>query len=113
RQSLKQLLTEVKPNIRSSIVSVAVTSTSGTVIPLDENHQPLHPAIMYSDKRSEQEAKECRRAALAADQQGYMGFNSSSGLPKMVWFTRHFPQKAQQIADWAHAADYITGKLCG
>src|SRR5699024_6398258 len=32
--------------------SLAVTSTSGTVIPLDASFQPLHGAIMYSDQRS-------------------------------------------------------------
>lgn len=113
KKSLKQLMSEMKADVRSSVKAIAVTSTSGTVIPLDENHKPLHPAIMYSDKRSVDEATECREVALDAEQQGYTGFNSSSGLPKMVWFLRHFPEKANKIDSWSHAADYITGKLSG
>jgi sugar (pentulose or hexulose) kinase len=113
RQSLKELLSDVKADVRKSVKAIAVTSTSGTVIPLDSNHKPLHPALMYSDKRSATEAAQCRQAALDTGRQGYTGFNSSSGLPKMVWFVRHFPDKASKISSWAHAADYITGRLSG
>jgi sugar (pentulose or hexulose) kinase len=113
RVSLKKLMSNRQPDIRSSIKAIAVTSTSGTVIPLDKEHKPLHPAIMYSDERSEKEAIQCRQTAINAGQKGYTGFNSSSGLPKMVWFIHHFPDKARKIDKWSHAADYITGKLSG
>lgn len=93
--------------------AIAVTSTSGTVIPLDKDHRPLHHAIMYSDNRSAEEGKWCKEMALTYHPDGYTGFNSSSGLSKMVWFARHYPDKAQQIAQWIHASDYITGKLSG
>lgn len=94
------------------IIAVAVTSTSGTVIPLDAQREPLHPAIMYSDPRSSKEAALCRELALQAGS-SYTGFNNSSGLSKMVWFAHTFPEKVQKICYWVHAADYITGKLSG
>ena len=96
-----------------SIRAVAVTSTSGTVIPLDVNYRPLHDAIMYSDKRSDKEAEKCKAAALKYHPNGYTNFNTSSGLSKMVWFVEHFPDKAKKVARWIHAADYITGRLSG
>src|SRR5690606_26671453 len=34
------------------IAGVSVTSTSGTVVPLDAAWQPLAPALMYSDRRA-------------------------------------------------------------
>lgn len=112
--SLTDLLSAAKQTISvTAIKAVAVTSTSGTVIPMGLGDQPLHSAIMYSDKRSAKEAELCREVALEAGQEGYIGFNSSSGLPKMVWFVRRFPEKAEKIVRWAHAADYITGKLSG
>jgi len=95
------------------IKAIAVTSTSGTVIPLDSAHKPLYDAIMYSDPRSAAEAVLCKEAALRWYPGGYSGFNASSGLSKMVWFVRHFPEKAQRLSRWVHAADYITGKLSG
>ena len=48
-QSLKQLLKETSAEIKETITAIAVTSTSGTVIPLDSDNKPLHKAIMYSD----------------------------------------------------------------
>ncbi len=95
------------------ILAVSVTSTSGTVIPLDADNIPLHHAIMYSDKRSAREGELCRQLALEHNGDGYTGFNSSSGLSKMVWFVNQYPGKAAQIHKWIHATDYIIGMLCG
>jgi sugar (pentulose or hexulose) kinase len=102
--------TETDTNL---IQAVSVTSTSGTVIPLNQNDEPLHDAIMYSDPRSAEEGRLCRETAEKFHPQGYTGFNASSGLSKMVWFANHFPEKTAQIKTWVHATDFIIGKLCG
>ncbi|MDN4593875.1 FGGY-family carbohydrate kinase [Polycladomyces subterraneus] len=96
-----------------AIQALSVTSTSGTMIPLDSNNQPLHGAIMYSDKRSSTEAEVCREAASQDNGEGYKDFNSSSGLPKILWFINNYPEKYEKIDRWAHATDFITGKLSG
>ncbi|RDC56387.1 carbohydrate kinase [Pedobacter chinensis] len=108
--SLKKLLAENTID-KNKILAISVTSTSGTVIPLDGNNQPLHNAIMYSDKRSAPQGEICTAAALKFHNKGYTTFNSSSGLAKMLWFIQNYPEKAEKIAKWVHAADYITGKL--
>ena len=95
------------------VLAIGVTSTSGTVIPLDVNNEPLHNAIMYSDKRSSGQGAKCTAVALKQQQTGMTNFNSSSGLAKMVWFVETYPEKAKRITKWIHAADYITGKLSG
>ena len=99
----------------ATVQALAVTSTSGTVIPLDHADEPLHPALMYSDRRAHTAAPDCEQAALAyfGDRFAYTHFNASSGLSKMVWFVRQFPDQAARIKTWAHAADYVTGKLSG
>jgi len=94
-------------------VAIAVTSTSGTVIPLDKDDKPLHPALMYSDKRSAAVAGECKALAERYSSASYTAFNYSSALPKLVWFVRSFPEKAVLIRKWVHATDYIVGKLSG
>nr|WP_220185871.1 FGGY-family carbohydrate kinase [Paenactinomyces guangxiensis] len=96
-----------------TIVAMSVTSTSGTMIPLDSNNQPLHNAIMYSDKRSGAEAEICRNAVSRDDGEGYKDFNTSSGLPKILWFMNRYPEKEEKIRRWAHAADFILAKLSG
>ncbi|RYD78765.1 MULTISPECIES: FGGY-family carbohydrate kinase [Pedobacter] len=110
RTSLQKLLAQVKVD-KLKILAISVTSTSGTVIPLDVNNEPLHDAIMYSDKRSALQGEICTAAALKFHNKGFTSFNSSSGLAKMLWFIQNYPEKANQIAKWVHAADYITGKL--
>jgi sugar (pentulose or hexulose) kinase len=110
---IKRVMQNLETPVKKNIIAVAVSSTSGTVIPLDKNYQPLSNAIMYSDNRSAKQAEHCASAAHAAKQQGFTGFNSSCGLPKILWYTEHFPDKAAAIQLWIHAADYITGKLSG
>lgn len=95
------------------LVALSVTSTSGTVIPLDADHRPLHAALMYSDDRAEAEAEECRRVSRAAASGPAVPFGTSYGLPKMLWYVRSFPPEAARIASWCHAADYILGRLSG
>ena len=97
----------------SKLKAIAATSTSGTVIPLDKNNEPLHDAIMYSDPRSAKEAVYCKEAAIAAGIKGYTAFNSSSGLPKMCWYVNNYPDKVDLVNKFIHATDFITGQLSG
>lgn len=113
-ECLRELIAALPDHFdRQSIKAVSVTSTSGTVIPLDAGNNPIHKALMYSDTRAEEEGKLCRQTAITHNPEGYTAFNSSSGLSKMVWYTRHFPEKTADIHTWVHAADFITGKLSG
>jgi len=111
---LKSLLNEVKADVDlNEIIAIAATSTSGTVIPLDADNQPLHNAIMYSDKRSAVQGQRCTAIAEKYHGKGFTAFNASSGLAKMIWFGETYPEKAALITRWIHAADYITAKLSG
>jgi sugar (pentulose or hexulose) kinase len=113
-RSLQQLLQDAaKLSDLQHIRAIAVTSTSGTIIPIDQHYEPLHPAIMYSDGRQAEEGKICKETALAHHPDGYTAFNSSSGLPKMLWFIRHYPEKVTRLYKFIHAADFVTGRLCG
>jgi sugar (pentulose or hexulose) kinase len=114
KECLLELSTSVADqNISANIIAMGVSSTSGTVIPLDQFHQPLHNAIMYSDKRSAPQGEKCTAIAIKNKIEGFTGFNSSSGLAKMVWFNETYPEKAKKLDKWIHAADYITGILSG
>jgi sugar (pentulose or hexulose) kinase len=110
---LKAMIREAGADTVSKIISIGVTSTSGTVIPLDENNIPVHHAMMYSDKRSEKVSRKCTQAALKFHNKGFTAFNSSTGLAKMVWFVETYPEETRKISKWVHASDYITGKLSG
>lgn len=112
--SLQKLVKDVKGELDvDKIVAISVTSTSGTVIPLDSSNEPLHNALMYSDQRAKDAAKICISAAKEHDDERYTSFGTSSGLAKILWFTEEYPDKTKKINKWAHAADFITGKLSG
>ena len=114
RRLIPSLVKDLKNEIQlEQLRAIAVTSTSGTIIPLDHHHNPLHPAIMYSDQRSEDEAKLCKEIAREKVTEGYSAFNTSSGLPKMRWFLNQYPDRISQLYKFIHASDFITGKLCG
>src|SRR5690606_5065000 len=116
-----RLLKEMRASIQKQLVegleikSIGVTSTSGTVIPLDKDNNPLHSAIMYSDQRSAKSSVKVKELAedFFKEEYGYTNYNSSSGLSKMVWFVENYPEEASKIQYWIHASDYITGQLCG
>jgi sugar (pentulose or hexulose) kinase len=96
----------------AKIKAIAVTSTSGTIVPLDKHYNSLHPAIMYSDPRSAKEAAWCKEIAVKEVKEGYTAFNASSGLPKMRWFLNEYPSLVPDLHKFVHAADFITGRLC-
>ncbi len=112
--SIRELMQQDKARAAAPhIKALAVTSTSGTVIPVDQDYRQLHDALMYSDKRSAAQAASCTSAALQYHNKGYTAFNTSSGLAKMVWFVETYAEKAARLHRWLHAADYITGRLSG
>lgn len=106
-ETLSALVQDFRAHDHLEVVALAVTSTSGTVIPLGKQHQPLHPALMYNDTRADREAAELQ--ALQAD----IGINLSWGLPKMGWFLRNQPDSVPAVRLWSHPADFIIGRLTG
>ena len=114
KEMLSKLINNLPDNLdKKDILAISVTSTSGTVIPLDSQNQPLHSAIMYSDPRSAEQGKRIKAIAERNVPHGYTGFNASSGISKMLWYIETYPEKVQDIAQWIHASDFLVGKLCG
>ena len=112
---LRHLVTTLRDQNLSSdtIEALSVTSTSGTIIPIDANGQPLRPAMMYNDSRSSAEAETVQQAgATQAARLGYH-FTPSFALAKILWLRQHEPQLFEQTHRFIHAADFIVGRLSG
>ena len=97
----------------AAITAAAVTSTSGTVLPLDGEFRPLHPAIMYNDGRGAQEARDLNTMAPEFVSKMGRGFPPAFALPKILWVKRHLPEVFARTRRWVHAADFIVGKMTG
>lgn len=95
------------------ITALAVDGTSGTVVPLDKDNEPLCNGFMYNDSRALEEA------GLVQEKGGGLGrklgyvFNSSYALPKMLWIKKHMPDIFRNTAAIVHQADFIVGRLTG
>ena len=83
--------------VRSGVVAMAVSCTSGTVCVLDDDGAPVMPALMYSDRR---------RA-------GPDGVDSSWALAKLHWMTEHRRETLEAASVVTSPGGYVTGRLVG
>jgi len=90
-----------------NISAIAVDGTSGTVFMIDDHGNPLAPALMYDDARSQTEAT--RISAIAPDSSAAHG--AASGLAKLLYLQQQpYASRAEYMV---HQADWISGRLCG
>ena len=101
-----------------SIPSVAVDTTSCTVLALDRGFRPLRNAIIWMDVRSFKQAE--RIAASGMNALKYNGFGSVSAewMPcKALWLKEHEPEtygKAAYICEFQDYVNYLlTGEFAG
>lgn len=96
-----------------AISALAVTSTSGTILPIDAKGKPLRPAMMYNDSRAQAEAEEVQASGSElAVALGYR-FNAPFALAKILWLRRHEAVLFERSHRFIHAADFIVGCLTG
>jgi D-ribulokinase len=100
--ALHWLLAQINPK---SVRALAVDGTSGTMLAIDKNGEPLAPAIMYSDPVSDA-AILASIAASAPECSAARG--ATSGLAKAMTF-----QDLPGLTRVVHQADWIAGMLSG
>ena len=96
---------------RGSVVALSVCATSGTVVALDGDGDPIGPALMYSDQRAESESDRAQAAGAERWDRLRLRVQASFGLPKWAWLMRHCG--AGNVARLAHASDVVVGRLVG
>jgi sugar (pentulose or hexulose) kinase len=95
------------------VSALSLSSNRSVVIPVDETGQPLHPAIMWQDLRTEEL---CRMLADRAPE-----VYARSGLPitsvfsavKMRWLRDHQPEIFARTARFIGVQDYLMHLLTG
>jgi sugar (pentulose or hexulose) kinase len=88
----------------SSVAAIAVDGTSGTVLAIDAEGNPLGDASLYNDPA---DAAAARRVAAAAPPAS-AAHGATSPLAKLLRL-----QSVGGIARMLHQADWIAGRLCG
>ncbi len=102
-------LVQALPREERDILGVAVTSTSGTLVPVDRCGDPVCPAILYDDQRASSVAGELNREESGDG----IFWTASHSLTKAIWLRNAEPQLWERVAHLLHPTDWITGKLAG
>jgi sugar (pentulose or hexulose) kinase len=90
--------------------AVATCATSGTILLVDHDGEPLTPGLMYDDGRATEQAARVDEAGVLAAR-----VSPSWALPKLLWMLDEWPDLAREGrgAQLAHQADVITRHLVG
>jgi len=97
----------------SGIEAVSVDGTSGTIVAIDANGNPLFPALLYGDKRAQDEAGEILRLSESARAyQTLLPVDASLVLPKILWLRKNL-KKFGEVSAILHESDFIVKKICG
>ena len=98
------------------IAGVACSAIAPTMLPLDERHRPLRPAILYGiDTRASQEIDDLNEsigADLIFARSGQLLSAQAVG-PKVLWYRRHQPELFKKTRKIITAASYLVFRLTG
>ena len=87
-----------------NITSIAVDGTSGTILALDLDGQPIGPALMYNDPSAKAEATALAKLAPADT----AALGATSPLARALTL-----QSLKGVARIVHQADWLSGQLSG
>jgi xylulokinase len=96
-------------------MGIGLTGQMHGLVALDENGEPVRPAILWNDGRSYAECEEITRLVGADRLYELIGTRLFPGFtaPKLVWIRKHEPELYQQIRHILLPKDYIRFRLSG
>jgi L-ribulokinase len=101
----------------TDVLAIALDTTGSTVIPVDDQLQPLDDYYLWCDHRSTKEAAEITAAAHAAklpaiERCGGV-YSSEWGFSKLLHWLRHNPSRRDRFASAFEHCDFVAGVLSG
>jgi L-ribulokinase len=100
-----------------SIAAMAIDTTGSTIVPLDENLQPLDDFYLWCDHRGWQEAAAITAAAKAGQLEAlrWCGgtYSAEFGWSKLWHWLRTHEKERAKFATAAEHCDFATATLCG
>jgi L-ribulokinase len=101
----------------SAIEAIALDTTGSSVIPVDENLNPIDDYYLWCDHRAWKEAAEITAAAQRAKLEAidWCGgiYSSEWGFAKLLHWLRHNPRQRARFATALEHADMVAAVLCG
>ncbi|HHY46789.1 MAG TPA: hypothetical protein GX506_05745 [Firmicutes bacterium] len=102
------------PGAADKIAAISISGTNGLVM-VDEQGEPVHNAVMFSDRRSERQAADLARryGTLIEEIAGNRPAPGSFSLPIINWFREEQPELWQKVRTILVPAGYVIMKLTG
>lgn len=107
-ESALSRVTAALPGRGAEVAAVAVAATSGTIVGVDAEGEPVTPALMYDDRRGADH--NAKAAELGAERWRALGSGvaPTAALGRIAWLAEHTGAVAVR-----HTADVIAAKLVG
>lgn len=106
RNSIYKSLSTLSDNLgraKYDVLSISVTSTSGTILPVDRNLEPIYNAIMYHNNVGAPYLEKLENEKI----------NKSFSQGKVLWFQSEKSEHFKKTYKFIHANDYIILLLTG
>ncbi|MGQ4727657.1 MULTISPECIES: FGGY-family carbohydrate kinase [Streptomyces] len=100
--------TAALPRGGREVIAVAVSATSGTIVPTGTDGEPLGPALMYDDRRAADVNAEAQRAGSARWDGLGLSVGPTAALGRAVWCLRTHGSALHQVL---HTPEFIGREL--
>ena len=94
-------------------VALSLTAQRSSVIPVDENGAPLHPAIMWQDTRTRDICSRMEERQAAVFQKTGLRIYPVFSAVKMTWFRENRPDVYEAACKMLGVQDYVIRALTG
>lgn len=103
------------PELRKRVVGISLSTQGGTLVVVDEDGNPIHPAIVWTDHRCKEEREEMLRTVSEQEVYEKTGWSLGVGLNalEIMWLQKNKPEVFRKAAKFLSVPDYITYKLTG
>lgn len=110
--AVRELLIQVSPR---RIACIGLSGTMDGCIPVDAHGNALHPNIIHSDSRTEEQVEEILKVIPFDDFYRLTGNRPDTHytLPKILWFKEQRPDIYRKARWYMNIKDYIYGRLTG
>ncbi len=97
------------------VVGVGVDGLGWTLVPVDDQGDPLYPALIWLDRRAEAEAAWLRSLPDAADLVNLVAnpVDAAYITPKLVWLRQHQPKIFEAAHQFLTSSGFIVHRLTG
>ena len=103
------------PQTAKNVAAISLSLQGGTLVPVDRQCRPLHPAIVWSDKRCLRQRQDFANAFGTDYIYEKTGWHLSPGLNAMqiAWLRENRPELFDKTAMFLSVPDYISMRMTG